>query len=83
MLKSLWFFINLDTPLKPYYTNRRITTVIKPAIIFRGKGVRISRDEICAYHPGVDVYWQVNVWVDTDFCVNLADKTVRVSERSQ
>lgn len=45
-------------------------TKIKIAIIFRGKGKRITDDELKAYHRDVDVYWQTNAWADTEFSVN-------------
>ena len=38
-----------------------------PALIFRGKGVRISEVEKAAYHKGVHVYWQPKAWADEDF----------------
>lgn len=34
--------------------------MVKPALIFRGKGKRISQDEVLAYDTDVDVYWQPN-----------------------
>ena len=43
--------------------------VVKPALIFRGKGKRISKDELMAYDKDVDVYWQPNAWADTNFCL--------------
>ena len=49
---------------------------IKLAIIFRGKGKRISEDEINAYHKSIDVYWQENAWADTKVCVDWARKTL-------
>lgn len=45
-------------------------TKIKNVIIFRGKGKRITDDELKAYHRDVDVYWQTNAWADTEFSVN-------------
>ena len=38
------------------------------AIIFRGKGKRISAAEYAAYHKDVDIYWQENAWADTKVC---------------
>ena len=37
------------------------------AIIFRGKGKRISDDKKLAWHPDVDVYWQEDAWADMEF----------------
>ena len=33
--------------------------MVKPALIFRGKGKRISQDEVLAYDTDVDVYISV------------------------
>ena len=41
----------------------------KLAIIFRGKGKRITKEEKEAWHKEVDVYFQENAWADTDFYV--------------
>lgn len=38
---------------------------MKPAIIFRGKG-NISTEERDKYDNDVDVYFQVNAWIDTE-----------------
>ena len=46
-------------------------TKIKIAIIFRGKGKRITDDELKAYHKEVHIYCQTNAWADTEFSVNL------------
>ena len=46
----------------------------KLAIIFRGKGKRISTQEKETWHKGVDVYFQENAWADTDFSVAWAKK---------
>ncbi len=46
------------------------------AIIFRGKGKRISDDEKAAWHEDVDVYFQENGWADTAFSVEWAKKTL-------
>ena len=43
--------------------------MIKLALIFRGTGKRISKDEIAAYDDDVAVYWQPNAWADTIFSV--------------
>ena len=39
------------------------------AIIFRGKGKRISDDEKRAWHPEVKVYFEENAWADGNFRV--------------
>ena len=46
------------------------------AIIFRGKGKRISEDEKLAWHPGVDIYFQPNAWMDTKVCCEWGEKTL-------
>ena len=48
----------------------------KPALIFRGTGKRISKDEIVAYDDDVDVYWQPNAWADTIFSVQRIKNTL-------
>ena len=45
------------------------------AIIFNGKGKRISEDEKNAWHPDVDVYFQENAWADTAFSVEWVKRT--------
>ena len=50
--------------------------MVKPALIFRGKGKRISQDEVLAYDTDVDVYWQPNAWVDTAFSVKWVKNTI-------
>ena len=47
----------------------------KPALIFRGTGKRISKDEIAAYDDA-DVYWQPNAWADTIFSVQWIKNTL-------
>ena len=37
-------------------------------------GQRVSGDEIKAYHPGLDVYWQQNARVNTRFSLPGVDK---------
>ena len=49
----------------------------KIAVIFRGTGQRIRKEELDAFHPDVDVYWQQNAWADTQFSVDWAKKTLR------
>ena len=51
-------------------------TNIRPGIIFRGTGKRISQDEIQTYHKSVDIFWQANAWMDTNVCVDWAQKTL-------
>ena len=48
----------------------------KPALIFRGTGKRISKDEIAACDDDVDVYWQANEWADTIFSVQWIKNTL-------
>ena len=47
------------------------------AIIVRGSGKRNSADEIKAYHPDVDVYWQEKAWADTKFSVEWVRQTLK------
>ena len=47
------------------------------AIIFRGKGVRISEDERKAWHQDIDVYFQTNAWADTEFSLKWLDTTLK------
>ena len=49
------------------------------AIIFRGKGKRISKEEKQQWDTDVDVYWQKNAWADQQFCVQWAEKTLAES----
>ena len=49
------------------------------AIIFRGKGMRISSDEKASWHKDVDVYFQPNAWADTEFSVKWAKNTLSKS----
>eukprot|EP00795_Rhopilema_esculentum_P014966 gene14966-biopygen861 len=46
---------------------------VRMAIIFRGKGKRISTDEKRANHKDVDVYWEINAWADTEFSVKWVE----------
>ena len=50
---------------------------VRIAIIFRGKGKRISTDEKRAYHKDVDVYWQTTAWADTEFSVQWVEQTLK------
>ncbi|KAK3243937.1 hypothetical protein CYMTET_46433, partial [Cymbomonas tetramitiformis] len=47
----------------------------RPAMVFRGKG-RVKQEEILAYHPNVDVYWQDNAWVDRVVAPAWAKRTM-------
>jgi len=51
----------------------------KIAVIFRGQGKRLSKDEKESWHPDVDVYFQNNAWADTEFCVNWVNGTLKPS----
>lgn len=55
----------------------------KLAIIFRGKGKRITKEEKAAWHKDVDVYFQENAWADTDFSVAWAQKTLKTQVESE
>ena len=50
---------------------------IKLAVIFRGKVIRISADELAAYHQDVDIIWQSNAWADTNVCTEWVTKTLK------
>ena len=50
---------------------------VRIAIIFRSSEKRISSDEIKAYHPDVDVYWQGNAWADTTLSVEWVKQTLK------
>ena len=47
------------------------------AIIFRGKGLRLSAVEKASSDKDVDVFFQPNAWADTEFVVNWAEKTLK------
>ena len=47
------------------------------AIIFRGKGLRLSAVEKASWGKDVDVFFQLNAWADTEFVVNWAEKTLK------
>lgn len=51
----------------------------KPALIFRGQGLRISSAEKAAYDSRVDVYWQPKAWADTKFTVAYVERTLAPS----
>ena len=46
------------------------------AIIFRGKGKRISKEEKAAWDEDVDVYFQKKAWADSKFCTDWARRTL-------
>ena len=46
----------------------------RPAIIFRGKGVRISNLERAAWHTGVDVSFNEKAWATDDWCYDNISK---------
>ena len=50
---------------------------LRIAMIFRVSRKRISSDEIKAYHPNVDVYWQGNTWAVTTFSVEWVKQTLK------
>ena len=60
-------------------------TGIQPrlAIIFRGKGKRISEEEKSAWHKDVDVYFQDHAWADTEFSVKWAERTLANSVKDK
>ena len=39
---------------------------VKPAVIFRGKGCNVSSEEQVKYDKDVDVYFQINAWVEAE-----------------
>lgn len=49
------------------------------AVIFRGKGKRISPDEKMSWHQDVDIYWQENAWADTEVSVEWIKGTLSKS----
>jgi hypothetical protein len=49
----------------------------RAAIIFRGKGMRISDVEKENWDKRIDVYFQQNAWADTPFLVAWARKTLK------
>lgn len=49
------------------------------AIIFHGAGKRIGDDEKKVWHPDVDVYWQANVWADTEVSIKWVEETLAKS----
>ena len=74
----------LDANGKPNAEGRKTAQPVEPeravqakaAIIFRGKGLRISQQEKDQYHKNVDVYFQPNAWFDTETAIKWIDKTV-------
>ena len=49
----------------------------KIGIIFRSMGKRISEAEKLPWHPDVDVFFQLNAWADTKFCLEWVEKTLK------
>jgi hypothetical protein len=41
----------------------------RPAIIFRGLGLRISDEERAAWHPGIDVSFNEKAWANDEWCM--------------
>lgn len=63
---TLMLFITPDNSAQP-----------RPAIIFRGKGMRLTQKEKESWSKDIDVYFQHNAWADTGFCVAWARKTLK------
>ena len=63
-------FCTLNVCFRPFGQQPRI------AIIFRGKGKRLSAVEKASWDKDVDVYFQRNAWADTDFCLQWSKKTL-------
>ena len=40
-------------------------------------GKRISEAEKLSWHPDVDVFFQLNAWADTKFCLGWVEKTLK------
>ena len=55
---------------------------VRLAVIFCGKGKRISPDEKESYHKYVDVYWQPNAWGDTKFSIEWVRKTLKSADKT-
>ncbi|CAB1096451.1 unnamed protein product [Ectocarpus sp. CCAP 1310/34] len=49
------------------------------AIIFRGKGTGITKVEKVAYDKRIDVFFQPKAWADSDFCMQLLERSFRPS----
>ena len=49
---------------------------LRLAVIFRGKGKRISSDEKAAYNKDIDIYYQDNAWADTTVSVEWVENTL-------
>ena len=47
------------------------------AVIFRGKGKKISAAEKSSWHPDVDVFFQECAWADTKFCTEWVERTLK------
>ena len=48
----------------------------KLAIIFRRQGKRISQDEESECQKGVNVFFQLNTWLDQNVCKSWCDETL-------
>ncbi|CAN0033077.1 unnamed protein product, partial [Pylaiella littoralis] len=51
--------------------------LVRPCVIFRRTGKRITAVEKAAWHPEVDVEWQACAWADSSFCNSWAKNTYR------
>jgi hypothetical protein len=47
--------------------------IVKPVLVFRGQGVRISAQEIVQYPDNIKVVWQPKAWVDTTIFRDIID----------
>ena len=47
------------------------------AVIFRGKGKRISAAEKKSWDPDIEVYFQSNAWADGGFCTEWDKRTLK------
>ena len=48
----------------------------KLAIIFRRQGKRIWQDEESEWQKGVNVFFQLNAWLDQNVCKSWCDETL-------
>ena len=55
----------------------KLSVQCRVAIIFKGKGMKITAEERNSYHPNVDVYFQVNAWFDTATALKWSKGTVK------
>ena len=47
---------------------------VNPAIIFKGKG-NVSSEERMKYDKDVDIYFQINAWVDAEVNMHAVEQT--------